>query len=75
MEAIASGDNLYSNSMLALDADSGKLKWYFQFTPHDLYDYDATQIPVLLDTDWNGQAAEVAGPGEPEWLRLCAGSQ
>ncbi len=49
------GDNLYSNSMLALDADSGQLKWYFQFTPHDLYDYDATQIPVLMDTDWKGK--------------------
>jgi alcohol dehydrogenase (cytochrome c) len=49
------GDNLYSNSMLALDADTGKLKWYFQFTPHDLYDYDATQIPVLLDAEWDGQ--------------------
>ena len=49
------GDNLYSNSMLALDADTGKLKWYFQFTPHDLYDYDATQIPVLLDADWEGK--------------------
>ena len=49
------GDNLYSNSMLALDADTGKLKWHFQFTPHDLHDYDATQIPVLLDSDWRGQ--------------------
>ena len=49
------GDNLYSNSMLALDADTGKLKWHFQFTPHDLHDYDATQIPVLLDAPWQGQ--------------------
>jgi alcohol dehydrogenase (cytochrome c) len=49
------GDNLYSNSMLALDADTGKLKWYFQFTPHDLYDYDATQIPLLVDADWEGR--------------------
>ena len=49
------GDNLYSNSMLALDADTGKLKWYFQFTPHDLYDYDATQIPVLIDANWEGR--------------------
>ena len=49
------GDNLYSNSMLALDADTGKLKWYYQFTPHDLYDYDATQIPVLVDADWEGK--------------------
>jgi alcohol dehydrogenase (cytochrome c) len=50
-----SGDNLYSSSMLALDADTGKLKWYYQFTPHDLHDYDATQIPVLLDAPWQGQ--------------------
>ncbi|HWG69730.1 MAG TPA: PQQ-dependent dehydrogenase, methanol/ethanol family [Steroidobacteraceae bacterium] len=49
------GDNLYSNSMLALDADTGKLKWYFQFTPHDVHDYDATEIPVLLDADWRGE--------------------
>jgi len=49
------GDNLYSNCMLALDADTGKLKWYYQFTPHDLYDYDATQVPVLLDAEWDGQ--------------------
>ena len=49
------GDNLYSNSMLALDADTGQLKWYFQFTPHDLYDYDATQVPVLLDEQWDGR--------------------
>jgi alcohol dehydrogenase (cytochrome c) len=49
------GDNLYSNCMLALDADTGKLKWYFQFTPHDLYDYDATQVPVLIDANWNGE--------------------
>jgi len=48
------GDNLFSNSMLALDADTGRLQWYFQFTPHDLYDYDSTQIPVLLDTEWQG---------------------
>jgi alcohol dehydrogenase (cytochrome c) len=49
------GDNLYSNSMLALDPDTGKLRWYYQYTPHDLYDFDATQIPVLVDADWNGQ--------------------
>ncbi|MBS0393167.1 MAG: PQQ-dependent dehydrogenase, methanol/ethanol family [Proteobacteria bacterium] len=49
------GDNLYSNSMLALDPDTGKLKWYFQFTPHDLYDYDATQVPVLVDAVWEGR--------------------
>ena len=48
------GNNLYSNSMLALDPDTGKLKWFFQFTPHDVHDYDATQIPVLVDADWEG---------------------
>jgi alcohol dehydrogenase (cytochrome c) len=44
------GDDLYTDCVLALDPDSGKLKWHFQFTPHDLYDYDATQTPVLIDT-------------------------
>ncbi|PYX71257.1 MAG: PQQ-dependent dehydrogenase, methanol/ethanol family [Acidobacteria bacterium] len=43
------GDNLYSNSLLALNADSGKLNWYFQFTKHDEHDWDATQAPVLID--------------------------
>jgi alcohol dehydrogenase (cytochrome c) len=45
------GDNLYSNSLLALDVDTGKLKWYFQFTKHDEHDYDATQVPVLFERD------------------------
>lgn len=49
------GDNLYSNCILALDADTGKLRWYYQATPHDLYDYDATQIPVLIDAEWEGR--------------------
>lgn len=48
------GDDLYTACVVALDADSGKLKWYFQFTPHDLYDYDATETPVLIDTRENG---------------------
>ena len=49
------GDNLYSNSVVALDADTGKLKWHFQFSPHDEFDYDAVQIPVLADSTWQGQ--------------------
>jgi len=49
------GDDLYTDSVLALDPDSGKLKWYFQFTPHDLFDYDATETPVLIDTIYAGQ--------------------
>ncbi len=48
------GDNLYSDSVLALDADTGKMKWYFQFSPHDPYDYDSVQVPVLANADWNG---------------------
>ncbi|MFZ0735271.1 MAG: PQQ-binding-like beta-propeller repeat protein [Candidatus Sulfotelmatobacter sp.] len=48
------GDDLYTACVLALDPDSGKLKWYFQFTPHDLYDYDANETPVLIDTREKG---------------------
>jgi alcohol dehydrogenase (cytochrome c) len=43
------GDNLYSSSLLALDAETGTLKWHFQYTPHDTHDWDGTQVPVLLD--------------------------
>ncbi|MCP5144880.1 MAG: PQQ-dependent dehydrogenase, methanol/ethanol family [Gammaproteobacteria bacterium] len=43
------GDNLYSDSVVALNPDTGKLVWHFQFTPNDDYDYDAIQIPVLAD--------------------------
>ncbi len=43
------GDNLFSNSLLALNADTGKMNWYFQFTKHDEHDWDATQVPVILD--------------------------
>lgn len=49
------GDNLYSDSLLALDADTGKLKWHFQFTPHDIHDWDSTQVPILVDRPWKGQ--------------------
>jgi alcohol dehydrogenase (cytochrome c) len=41
------GDNLYTSSLVALDVDTGKLRWHYQFTPHDLYDWDAAQVPVL----------------------------
>jgi alcohol dehydrogenase (cytochrome c) len=49
------GDNLFTDSVIALDADSGRLKWYFQIVPHDVYDWDAAQVPVLVDSDWNGK--------------------
>ncbi len=48
------GDNLYSDCVVALDAKTGKLKWYFQFTPHDLWDWDATETPVLVDANFQG---------------------
>ena len=49
------GSNLYTNSDLAIDAKTGKLLWYFQFTPHDLHDWDANEPIVLVDTTWKGQ--------------------
>ena len=49
------GDNLYSDSIIALDAKTGKLKWHFQFTPHDVWDYDAQETPALIDTNWQGK--------------------
>src|SRR5579863_1886009 len=48
------GDDLYTDCVLALNPDTGQLKWYFQFTPHDLYDYDANETPVLVDIEQNG---------------------
>lgn len=49
------GDNLYSDSVLALDPATGKLKWHYQFTPHDLHDWDATEPPVLVNAKFKGQ--------------------
>ena len=51
------GDNLYANSILALDRKTGKRVWHFQFTPHDLWDWDATQTSVLVDAEWQGRRA------------------
>ena len=49
------GDNLYSDSVLALEPQTGTLKWHFQFTPHDLHDWDATETPMLIDTEFRGR--------------------
>jgi len=49
------GDNLFTCSLVALDADTGKLKWYFQFTPHDVHDWDAVADPVLIDLTVHGR--------------------
>ena len=49
------GDNLYSNCVVAIDADTGKLKWHYQFTPHDVWDWDANEVPMLLDMEFGGR--------------------
>lgn len=53
------GDNLYTNSLIAIDATTGTLKWHFQFTPHDTHDWDANQIPVLADLTFGGTRRKV----------------
>jgi alcohol dehydrogenase (cytochrome c) len=55
------GDDLYTDCVVALDANTGKLKWHFQFTPHDLYDYDANETPILIDLEEKGgSSGEIA---------------
>ena len=49
------GDNLYTDSVVALDSRTGALKWFYQFTPHDLHDWDATETPMLIDAEYRGQ--------------------
>ena len=53
------GDNLYSDSVLALDGTSGNMDWYFQFTPHDVHDWDAIQVPILADIEYEGRTRKV----------------
>ncbi len=53
--SVRPGDDLYTSSLLALDPDTGKLKWFFQFSPHDLYDYDAVQTPVIVNARFKGE--------------------
>lgn len=53
------GDNLYTCSLLAVDATTGKIKWHFQYTPHDTHDWDANEIPVLFDAEIKGRARKV----------------
>ncbi len=53
--SVRPGDDLYTSSLLALDPDTGKLKWHFQYSPHDLYDYDGVQTPVIVNANFKGQ--------------------
>ncbi|HIE93770.1 MAG TPA: PQQ-dependent dehydrogenase, methanol/ethanol family [Acidobacteria bacterium] len=53
------GDNLYSDSAMALNHETGGLEWYFQFTPHDVHDWDAIQVPILADLEFDGEMRKV----------------
>jgi alcohol dehydrogenase (cytochrome c) len=53
------GDNLYSDCVLALNPKTGNLKWYYQFTPHDTHDWDASEPIVVADADWQGQPRQL----------------
>ena len=57
------GDNLYSSSIVALDPATGKLRWHFQFTPHDLHDWDANQPPMLIDAQFRGRPRKLLALG------------
>ncbi len=52
---VRKGDNLFSCSVVALDASTGKRKWHFQFTPHDVHDWDSAETPVLVDATFRGE--------------------
>ena len=60
---IRKGDNLYTCSIVALDPDTGKLKWHFQPSPHDTHDWDAVQTPVLFDDMQNGVRRKLLAQG------------
>jgi PQQ-dependent dehydrogenase (methanol/ethanol family) len=53
------GTNLYTNSVVALDAMTGKFKWHYQFTPYDTHDWDATEPMVLADATWKGKSRKL----------------
>ncbi len=53
------GDNLYTCSLVALDGETGELRWHFQFTPHDTHDWDSAHVPVLLDAQVNGKSRKL----------------
>ena len=68
------GDNLYTDAVVALDPDTGTLKWHYQFTPHDVHDWDATQVPVLADVTINGVPPQDAARRQPQRVLLHARS-
>ena len=58
------GDNLYSCSLLAIDADTGKMKWYFQFSPHETHDWDASEPPILFDATIDGKKRKIVAQAD-----------
>ena len=74
MATIAPATICTACSVVALDADTGKLKWYYQFSPHDEFDYDSVQVPVLADIDWQGTPAQGHDVGQSQRLLLRARS-
>ena len=68
------GDDLYTACVLAIDPNTGKLKWYFQFTPHDVYDYDANETPVLGGCGGERRNPSFARASQPKWFFLCSRS-
>ena len=69
------GDNLYTDCILALDPATGKRRWHFQFTPHDLHDWDAVQPRGAGGRAVSGPSAKVAAPRRSQWLLLCPRSR
>ena len=67
---VRKGDNLYTCSILALNPDDGSYKWHFQNSPHDVWDYDGVNEPVLIDLDRDGKRDQGAGAGAPQRLLL-----
>jgi alcohol dehydrogenase (cytochrome c) len=57
------GDNLYSSSVLAIDPETGRRRWHYQFTPHDLHDWDANQTPMLVDAEFHGERRKLLVQG------------
>ena len=69
------GANLYTCSIVALNADTGKMAWYFQASPHDTQDRDANESIVLIDAEFQGKAAQASGAGQPQWILLRSRSR
>ena len=64
------GDNLYTNSALAIDAATGKIRWYHQYTPNDTMDYDESGSHILIDTKVNGEDRKIVTQRRAQRLRL-----